>query len=144
MPHANTIQSGDFVRAHYTTRSIEGSVVESSARREPVEFHAGGSDVIAGLSRGVIGLALGERRRLTVHCDAAFQRMSHDLAQWVPDVLLPEGSEVGEQLALTDDNGVFDAWLTRRRQGESLLDANHPLAGESLLIDVEIIAVERR
>ncbi|MCA9077274.1 MAG: FKBP-type peptidyl-prolyl cis-trans isomerase [Planctomycetaceae bacterium] len=136
------IQQGDRVRVHYTTKSLEGSVIETSQRREPLEFTAGGDGVIAGLSEGVIGMAAGESRELTVPAEQAFGRHYPDLIQTAPVSLLPEDLQAGDQLTATVDGIALDVWAQRIGEDEAVIDANHPLSGETLVIDVEVVGFE--
>lgn len=136
------VQQGDRVRVHYTTKSLEGSVIETSQRREPLEFTAGGDGVIAGLSEGVIGMATGESRELTVPAEQAFGRQHPDLIQAAPISLLPEDLQAGDQLTATIDGIALDVWVQRVGEEEAVVDANHPLSGETLVIDVEVIGFD--
>ncbi len=136
------IQPGDHVSVHYTTKSLEGSVIETSRSREPLAFTAGGDGVIAGLSEGVIGMAIGESRELSVPAEQAFGRHNPDLAQSTPLSLLPEDLQAGDQLTATVDGVALDVWIQRVGEDEAVVDANHPLAGETLSIEVEIVSFE--
>ena len=66
------VNCGDTVQLHYTSYSADGCVIETSGQREPFEFVAGGPDVIVGVSRAVIGMRVGERRRIAVPPEQAF------------------------------------------------------------------------
>jgi len=136
------IQQGDRVRVHYTSKSLEGSVIETSHNREPLEFTAGGEGVIAGLSEGVIGMAVGESRELTVPAEQAFGRHNPDLIQGTPLSLLPEDLQAGDQLTATLDGIGLDVWVQRVGEEEAVIDANHPLSGETLVVEVEIVGFE--
>ena len=135
------IRTGDLVRVHYTTRSLEGGVIETSNDREPLQFTAGGPEVIAGLSRGVIGLSQGESRTLNIPPEQAFGRHNPDLVQSSPRWQLPPGISASDQLAATVAGVDLDVWVQKLTERETILDSNHPLAGETLLVDVKIISV---
>lgn len=133
------VQQGDRVRVHYTSRSLEGSVIETSRQRDPLELTAGGDGVIAGLSEGVIGMAVGESRELTVPAEQAFGRHNPDLIQVTPRSLLPEDLQAGDQLTATVDGIALDVWVQRVGEDEAVIDANHPLSGETLVLEVEVV-----
>lgn len=137
------IAAGDRVTVHYTTRSLEGCVLETTRSREPVSFTAGGDDVIRGLSCGVIGLARGDARSLSIPPEQAFGNPQPELLQHIPRSLLPEGCSNGDQLSLNVDGAGYDLWIRRLMASDVQLDANHPLAGETLLIDLEVVDVGR-
>ncbi len=133
------IQKGDRVKVHYTTRSLEGCVIESSDNRDPMEFEAGSSEVIRGISQGVIGMKPGESRTFTVSAEHAFGRQQPELIQNAPRTILPEGVSAGDQLkAYVGDVGV-DVWVQQVTETEVHIDANHPLAGETLVIELSIV-----
>lgn len=136
------IAVGQTVTIHYTTRSLEGSVIESTRPRDPLTFTAGSSEVIPGLSRGVIGLRRGDRKTLSISPEAGFGNRNPELLQPVPLSALPENLSSGDQLKMTFDDVVVDAWVHRVMANEAQIDANHPLAGETLLIEVEIVDVD--
>ena len=141
---AMTIQIGDHVRIHYTTRALDGSVMETSRNREPFEFVAGEASVIPAVSRGVIGLGTGDAARLTADPDSAFGRPLPDLVQAVPRSLIPSGFSSGDQLATRIGNTAMDVWIQRSSGRDAIVDANHPLAGETLVIDVEVVGWQPR
>ncbi|MEZ6050146.1 MAG: FKBP-type peptidyl-prolyl cis-trans isomerase [Planctomycetaceae bacterium] len=99
-------------------------------------------DVISGLSDGVIGMAVGESRELTIPSELAFGRHNPDLIQSTPLSLLPEDLQAGDQLTATVDGIGLDVWVQRVGEGEAVIDANHPLSGETLVLEVEIVSFD--
>jgi FKBP-type peptidyl-prolyl cis-trans isomerase 2 len=136
------IESGDRVTVHFTTRSLEGSVMETTRNRDPLTFVAGGDEVVRGLSQGVLGLRRGARTALTIPPELGFGNHNRDLVQTVPLSALPSELESGEQLTLTCGDADCDLWVHRVMSSEAQIDANHPLAGETLLVELEIVDVE--
>jgi peptidylprolyl isomerase len=135
------IAAGDRVTVHYTSRTLEGCVLETTRSREPVEFTVGSDDVIRGLSQGIVGLRPGEVRSLSIPPELGFGNPHPELVQHVPRALLPESVASGDQLALVIGHAEYDVWIRRLMASEAQVDANHPLAGETLLVDLEIIEV---
>jgi len=133
------VSTGDLVRIHYTSRSLEGSVIETSDLRNPLEFRVGAEDLIPGLSLGLIGMQLGESRTITAPPERAFGRQNPELVQSVPVSLLPEQAQAGDQLAVSLHGTTLDVWIQKRSRLEAVIDANHPLAGETLVIDVKVV-----
>ena len=136
------IAHGDLVRFHYTSRSLEGSVIETSDRREPLELRVGSPEFISGLSLGMIGMQLGESRTITAPLERAFGRHSPDLIQTTPLSVIPEEAQVGEQLTATLGTMKLDVWIQKLTAKEAVVDANHPLAGETLVIEVKVVGHE--
>lgn len=136
------IASGDLVRIHYTTRSLEGSVIETSDRRDPLEFRVGSAEFIPGLSLGLVGMQLGESRSITAPPERAFGRHCPVLIQSTPVSVIPEEAQVGEQLTATLGGVKLDVWIQILTEKEAVVDANHPLAGETLVIEVKVVGHE--
>jgi FKBP-type peptidyl-prolyl cis-trans isomerase 2 len=135
------VTQGDEVRIHYTTRSMHGNVIETSEHREPFEFRVGGSDVIQGLSLALLGMQVGDKKHVTVSHDQAFGPRDPKLQQHAPRAGLPEQVEEGDQLTAHIEDSNVDIWIRSVLDDELVLDANHPLAGESLILDVELIGI---
>jgi peptidylprolyl isomerase len=135
------VSQGDKVRIHYSTRSMHGNVIETSEHREPFEFSVGGTEVIEGLSLAVAGMQIGEKKRVTVSADQAFGFRDAKLQQHVPRIGFPDRAEEGDQLTVRSAGRDLDVWIRSVLDDEMVLDANHPLAGESLILDIELVGV---
>jgi peptidylprolyl isomerase len=136
-----TARLGDRIRIHYETRSKQGNMVETSEHREPFEFTVGSPDVIEGLNLAVVGLTIGERKHVIISPDQAFGYRDPRLQQNAPRLALLDRVEEGDQLAVTCAGQELDVWIRTVNDEEVSLDANHPLAGESLVLDIEVIAI---
>ena len=136
------VQRGDLVSVHYTTKSLEGGVIETSTSRDPVTFEAGSRGIIAGVSEGVIGMEIGESRSLTIPADHAFGRQHPEYIQSMPKDCLPDGIQAGDQLSVALIDGTIDVWVQRVMLDEIRVDANHPLAGETIVVHVELVSIE--
>jgi len=141
---ARQARSGDTVAVHYTGKLDDGTVFDSSHGGEPLEFQLGSGAVIGGFERAVTGMTVGEHREVRVPPEEAYGERRDELNIDVPRDQLPEGfaPEVGQMLALqiapgqqalARVAGVGDAIVT--------LDLNHPLAGEALNFDIELVGI---
>ncbi|QDU36795.1 FKBP-type peptidyl-prolyl cis-trans isomerase SlyD [Maioricimonas rarisocia] len=137
------IEAGDTVELHYTSRTLEGGVLEASRPRDPLSFVAGGDDVVPGLSEAVIGMAVGEMKTVTLRPDEAFGRRRDSWNCTAPKEALPHGAVPGAQLAVRLDGEPLDVWVARVSEEEITLDANHPLADETLVIEFEIVGHDK-
>ena len=117
-------------------------MIETSDRREPLELRVGSTEFIPGLSLGLIGMQLGESRTITAPPERAFGRHSPDLIQTTPLSVIPEEAQVGEQLTATLGTMKLDVWIQKLTAKEAVVDANHPLAGETLVIEVKVVGHE--
>ncbi len=138
----STIQHGDRVCLHYTTLAGNGCTLDSSVGRTPLTFVVGNGEVLKGLEWGVLGLKPGDRHTLYLAPDDAFgERQSH-LKRGVPVSALSDDAMRADQVSVLIDETTLD--LHRQfSDGEIVhFDGNHPLAGQSLTIEVEILRVE--
>jgi len=139
----STVKSGDAVRVHYEGRFENGEVFDSSRERgEPLAFEAGSNQLIPGFSEGVIGMAVGETQTLTLPPEKAYGPHQPDHVQQAALDVLPEGVKVGDQLQAQHGEQVFHVIVTELTEEGATLDANHPLAGKTLVFDVEVVGID--
>jgi peptidylprolyl isomerase len=137
-------KEGDSVKIHYTGRLDDGTVFDSSRERDPLEFTLGSGMVIPGFDDAVAGMKVGEEKTTSIPSDEAYGPHRDDLLISVPSDRLPEDLEpqVGQQLQMqTGDGQTFVAAVTRVGEEEVVLDANHPLAGQDLTFDIELVEI---
>ena len=137
-------KSGDTVRINYTGSLTDGTMFDSSEGREPLEFQVGSGQIISGLDREVEGMKVGDKQTVTVPADEAYG--AHDAAkvQKIPrDALPPEiEPQQGMQLqAQTPQGGQVALLVTAVDDQELTVDANHPLAGQDLVFDIEMVEI---
>ena len=135
------IQTGDRVRIHYQTRSKQGNIIETSEHDEPLEFIVGSADVVAGLNLAVSGMQLGEKKHVILSPELAFGYRNPRLQQAAPRIAGLERAEDGDQLTMTCAGRSLDVWVRGVNGDEVILDANHPLTGESLVLDLQVIGI---
>lgn len=139
-----TAQQGDTVRVHYKGTLDDGNEFDSSAGREPLEFRLGTGQVIAGFERTVDGMQLGETRTARLNADDAYGARRADLVVELPKEQFPEGvtPEAGQQLELQQEDGQrIPVRITAVEDETVTLDANHPLAGEALTFEIELVEI---
>lgn len=138
-------QEGNTVRVHYTGKLDDGTVFDSSEGRDPLEFTLGSGQVISGFEQAVAGMSVGETRSARIPADDAYGQRREDLLLEVDRQQIPESIdlEVGTQLQLQQSDGQAVPVTVAELGGESVtLDANHPLAGQDLIFDLELVEVE--
>lgn len=75
---AQTAQNGDVVGVHYTGKLVDGTVFDSSIPRgEPITFTLGAGAVIAGWDQGILGMAVGEKKVLTIPPELGYGAQDH-------------------------------------------------------------------
>ena len=137
----NVVQLGDTVQLHYTTYADDGCVIETSAHREPLEFVVGSPEVISCINRAVIGMRQNERRRIAVSPEQAFGFRDVGLQQLAPDWDCSKRSKKETSWPWRSAASRLDLWVRTISEQEISLDANHPLAGESLIYEIEVVKI---
>ena len=138
------IKSGDTVRVHYTGRLADGTVFDTSAGKDPLQFTVGSGMVIPGFDQAVVGMEPGESKTIEIQEKDAYGSYRHELTQEINHNEIPPGLELklGKQLSAQMQDGQI-ATLTVIKVSESTvtLDANHPLAGKDISFDIELVEV---
>ncbi len=135
---------GDVVRINYTGRLTNGTQFDSSTGKEPLEFTLGLGQVIKGLEAHVAGMAEGDKSTVTIPCEQAYGPHRLEAIQTLDRAKVPTGIDVrvGTQLqARTADGGRMPITVVELDESSVKVDANHPLAGQDLVFDVELVEV---
>ncbi len=137
-------RNGDTVRVHYTGRLDDGTVFDTSMSREPLEFTIGERDVIPGFERAVVGMKTGDSKTIRIPAEEAYGAHHADLVFEVGRETLPNDldPEVGQHLELRQPDGQRVMLTVTEVSASSVkLDANHPLAGQGLTFDMELVEI---
>ena len=142
MPRA---QSGDLVRIHYTGRLDDGRTFDTSREGEPLEFTLGDGAVIPGFEEAVVGMTPGETKTVSLAPEDAYGPHRPEMVQEVERGLLPANMQLkpGLQLQAQSRDGEPLLLVVREVADDKVtLDANHPLAGERLTFDIELVELD--
>lgn len=138
------VRKGDSVKVHYTGRLDDGTIFDSSAGKEPLEFTVGSGQVIAGFDEAVIGMVAGQSKVVRIPADKAYGKRNEEMVitaplQHVPPDLNPE---LGMRLEMGGANGeLIRVVVTEITDSYITLDANPPLAGKDLTFDIELVEI---
>lgn len=138
------VKKGDTVKIHYHGKLTDGTTFDSSEGRDPLEFEVGSGQVIPGFDQGVTGMAVGEKKTIHIPADEAYGQKQEDMIMEFPKDRFPEdmAPEVGMQLNMSNGQGQnFPVVIVEVRESVVVLDANHPLAGEDLIFDLELVDI---
>jgi len=139
------VKHGDTVKIHYTGKLEDGTVFDSSAERDPLEFKIGGGQVIKGFEKGVTGMAVNEKKTINIPVDEAYGPHRKEMIMEVPKNQFPADikPEVGQKLQLRQQNGQMMVVTVAKVTDENIsLDANHHLAGKPLVFDLELVEIK--
>ena len=130
---------------HYTLTNAGGEVIDTSRdTSDPFSYMEGMSQIIPGLEKAMGLLSVGDKRKINVEPADAYGEHDAQLIVEVPKDKLPNSGQldVGDQFQATGPNGELLLFRVLEVQGDTVkLDGNHPLAGEKLTFDVEVMAV---
>ncbi len=130
---------------HYTLTDSTGEVIDTSRDQTvPFSYLEGMGQIIPGLERALALLAVGDKRKIEVAAADAYGVADEQLVVEVPREKLPNSQELqeGDQFQANGPNGEVLLFRVIEIAGEQVkLDGNHPLAGEDLTFDVEMMAV---
>lgn len=137
------ISKENLVKIHYKGTLSDGSVFDSSEGKEPLEFITGIGMVIPGLDSGIEGMKIGDKKTIEIKSMDAYGPVMDTAMQEVPkDQFPPEIKlEVGMQLAAQGPQGVIPVKVAEILEETVKVDFNHPLAGQDLTFEVEIVNV---
>jgi FKBP-type peptidyl-prolyl cis-trans isomerase 2 len=133
------------VRIHYTGRLDDGRTFDSSRDGEPLEFTLGEGAVIPGFEEAVVGMTPGESKTVSVAPEDAYGPHRPEMVQEVERGLLPADMQLkpGLQLQAQSRDGEPLLLVVREVADSTVtLDANHPLAGERLTFDIELVELD--
>jgi len=137
-------KQGDTVRVHYTGTLDDGTMFDTSADREPLEFTIGGGQVIVGFDIAVLDMAPGEKRVSVIPALEAYGEHSLELVTDVDRERFPADMEleIGQQLQVgLPDNQQAIVMIVDLSDTAVTLDANHPLAGQQLTFEIELVEI---
>ena len=132
------------VKVHYTGKLDNGQVFDTSKDREPLEFKIGEGKLIPGFENGVIGMNLQETKTIKIPSTEAYGEKRPELLievkkQQLPDNLTPE---IGMELVSKRQDGQEQIVKIAEIKDQSVvIDANHPLAGEDLTFEIELVEI---
>jgi peptidylprolyl isomerase len=137
-------KKGDAVKVHYTGKLEDGTVFDSSADRDPLQFTIGEEKTIPGFERAVLGMSPGESKTEKVPADQGFGPYREELVVDIDRRKIPAGVElkVGQHLKLPKASGrTTEVLVTGVSESEVTFDANHPLARDDLIFDIQLVEI---
>ena len=131
------------VTFHYTLKNSDGEQMESSREGQPMSYLHGASNIIPGLEKAMEGKAAGDTFEVTVEPAEAYGERNDANIQRVPAKHFrnPKLLQPGQIVGLQTQQGPVQVTVVKVGRFNVDVDANHPLAGQALTFDVEIVDV---
>ena len=132
------------VGLEYTLTLEDGTKADSNVGGELLRLEQGSGQIVPGLDKELIGMAVGESKQVTVTSDQAYGQVDPAAFSEIPVSELPDdGREPGTVLMTRDPQGNTRRLRVHKVEGEkATLDFNHPLAGKTLTFDVTIREIQ--
>lgn len=137
-------KEGDKVKVHYKGSFNDGEVFDSSEGKAPMEFTIGEKMVIAGFENAIIGMAVGEKKKVSIPSKEAYGEYKDELVATANRSDLPEDMEPELNMVLqanSDQGGAMNVRITEIQDDTLTLDANHPMAGKDLNFELTLESV---
>jgi len=137
-------KKGDRVKINYTGTLKDGTVFDTSAGREPLDFTIGSGQVIPGFEEAILGMSKGEAKTVTIPVDKAYGPRNEEMVIKAPREHVPPDidPQVGQKLQMGGPNGeLIVVQVVAVTDEHVTLDANPPLAGQDLNFDIELVEI---
>ncbi len=144
MTNALTVADGMVVSLDYVLTLSDGEEIDSSRGQEPLVYLHGQGQIIPGLEKELLGMAVGDGKTVSVLPAEGYGDVDEDAIQLVPHNVFPDDLNLAAGLQVrmqTEEGHPLTAQVAEIRDDGVLLDFNHPLAGETLHFEVKIAAL---
>lgn len=138
------VQGNETVKLHYTGKLNDGQVFDSSVEREPLEVKLGEGKLIPGFEKGLLDMKVNQKKTITITKNEAYGEVQKELFQKIPKDNLPHEikPEVGMGLVSKNPDGSErQLRVSDVKDGFIIVDANHPLAGQDLTFELELLEI---
>jgi peptidylprolyl isomerase len=142
MPGKGQVQAGDEVEINFWMKLKDTPSRPSTDQQKPLitHFTAGGREVFEPVSQAVIGMRPGERKQVLVPPEKSYGRWSESLVTEVSKAKLPPDTKEGDNVKAFESEKTWR--VSKIHDNSVVLDGNHPMAGKTLLVDVEITSIK--
>lgn len=139
-------KAGDNVQVHYKGTLQDGQLFDSSEGRDPLDFQLGSGQVIKGFDDGVTGMEIGDKKTIHIPNADAYGPVNDDMIIHFDRKQIPAEIplEIGSTLNMHQEgNGqVIPVIIREVTEDTVVLDANHPLAGQDLTFELELVGIK--
>ena len=142
---SNTVENNNTVSVHYVGTLNDGTVFDSSRTKEtPFTFVAGIGQVVTGFDNAVMGMAIGETKTVTLTPEEGYGRRNPNAFTLANKTNFPEDFVFEEGAVVSGNNNgqAFQAIIEGATKNHVVLDVNHPLAGQDLTFEIEVMNIE--
>ena len=138
-----TIVDNKVVEIHYVLKDKDGDLLDSSEGEAPLAYIHGIGNIIPGLEKQLNGKKIGDKIKAIISPSDGYGVWEEKLIQKIPMSNFKDKSQVklDAQFRVEMEDGPRIATITKIENDDVTIDMNHPLAGEELHFDVEVMAI---
>jgi FKBP-type peptidyl-prolyl cis-trans isomerase SlyD len=135
------VTHGAVVAMNYTLKDDEGELIDGS--QQPLEYLHGYGNIIPGLEKALEGAEPGQRHTVVVEPAEAYGETDPGAIITIPSDTVPEDVELTPGMVVVGDtpSGPVQLTVVEVNDNNIVVDGNHPLAGQRLHFEVEIVKV---
>ncbi len=127
---------------HYKVTDDRGGKVDSSEGQAPLTVLEGAGQIIPGLEKALVGLKKGDKKIIAVTAAEAYgERDEARLVKVGRDQIPAEEVKIGDRFRGGDESHSPTFVVTALSETEVSMDGNHPLAGQNLIFDVQVMEI---
>lgn len=138
------VKAGDNVKVHYIGKYDSGEIFDTSEGSDPLAFIVGEGQVIPGFDRALLGMSVGDTKEVVIPAEDAYGERIEELVQTISRDQFNLGDvepELGMSIEMRTPDGNIPLVITGLTDTTVTLDANHPLAGESLHFALTLVEI---
>ncbi|MEP2239045.1 peptidylprolyl isomerase [Maribacter sp. R86514] len=139
------VKADSQVKVHYTGKLSNGQTFDSSVGREPLDVKLGQGSLIPGFEKGLLDMEVNDKKTIVIAKEDAYGEKQKELFQTVQKSDLPADMEPKVDMALmatNADGSERQLRVAEVNENDIVVDANHPLAGEDLTFELELVEVQ--
>lgn len=138
---------GDLIRVDYTGKFEDGSIFMTTLMDNPIQFTLGERRLIPGFEKAIIGMEVGEWKSIKIPHEEAYGPYIENLTMVEERSQMPQDFEptVGEKYSIREANGQLrHATILSFTDTQITFDMNHPLAGQDLIFDINLVEITEK
>jgi len=143
-PESLAIAPDREVTLHFSLMLEDGQLIDSTRGRSPGTFVLGDETLPPKMARLLIGLKAGEERSFVVKPQMAFGEYNEKNIQQIPRENFDADQELSEGMVMEFAGPAgyqLPGVIRKIMDGLVIVDFNHPLAGRTLIFEVQILKV---
>ena len=142
----NKAQEGDKVTVTHQGVLDDGMIFDESDDSVPLIFTLGENEVLPGMEIAVLGMEVGDRKTVTIPPEHGYGVRQQKFVEEVNIDALPQDLQLdlgGQLEVIAADGAAHQLVVVELGEQKVTLDGNHPLAGRSFILQIELVSIDR-